>query len=92
MEMETLNRLCRYLTIEQAGHILLVSYDYVNLLISKGIVMSIRLPGEVDCPVRISADSLNGFLAQCIVTNKLTAKKISQKPRQQEVYTGVFAV
>ena len=92
MEMGKLNRLCRYLTIEQAAHVLQVSYDYVNSLISKGIVMSIRLPGAVDCPVRISADSLNGFLAQCTVTNKLPTKKISQKPQQQEVYTGVFAV
>jgi excisionase family DNA binding protein len=92
MEMETLNRLCRYLTIEQAAHVLQVSYDYVNILINKGVVMSIRLPGEVDCPVRISADSLNGFLTQCIVTNKLAAQKISQKPQHQEVYTGVFAV
>jgi len=26
-------------------------------------------------------DSLNGFLAQCTVTNKLSIKKISQKPQ-----------
>ena len=92
MAQENLSKNCRYLTIEQAAHTLQVPYDYVDSLGSNGTLASIRLPEALGCPVRIFADSLNGFVTNCAVTNDLQGRKISRKPQNRKVYAGVFSV
>ena len=92
MSKEEFIKLDQYFTVEQVACALQVSHEYIRTLIETDNLESIDLPGEIDNPVKIPAESFARFIADCACREDIYPQDVHRQPLPQKVYTGVFAV
>ena len=92
MTNENVIKMNQYFTVDQVAWALQIPHEYIRTLIEAGNLKSIHLPGEINNPVRISANSFVRFIADCVCKEDLYLQDVSRPPQSQRVYTGVFAV
>ena len=92
MAKEEFIRLDQYFTVAQVACALQVSHEYIRILIETGNLESIDLPGEIDNPVKIPAESFARFIADCAHKEDIYPQDVHRQALPQKVYTGVFAV
>ncbi len=80
-----MNKLSGYFTVDQVASTLQVSQDYVHSLISEGILTGIKLPGRLNSPIRICAESFQKFISNCAVCD---IKKNSHEQKVSEKVTS----
>ena len=81
MENEGSNKLDRFLTVEQLASVLQVPCDYIYSLINDGTLAGIKLPGDFDDAVRISANSVHKFICDysiCAIRKEVPEQKVSE--------------